>query len=186
MDYQQLIKERRRDFDAAVEHARQEAASIRTGRANPEMVTDLVVDYMGTPLKLKEIAAVTTPEPRTIVIQPWDKQALAGIEKAIRDSSLGLSPVVDGISVRLTIPSLTEERRKEFVRLLHQKMEESRIRIRQTREDVLKKVQHAVKEKTAREDDARKAKDELQKVVDDANGKIEALAAKKEKELMSA
>lgn len=184
--YQQLIKEKQRDFDAAVQQARNDAGAIRTGRANPEMVTDLKVNYLGSELRLKEIAAVTTPEPRSIVIQPWDKGALAGIEKAIRESGLGLAPVVDGVSVRLTIPSLTEERRKEYVRLLHQKMEDARIRVRQVREDILKKVQAAVREKTAREDDVRRAKDELQKVVDAANGAIEELMKKKESELMNA
>lgn len=184
--YQELIKARRKDFDAAFEWARSEAATIRTGRANPDMVSDIVVDYMGTPLKIKEIAAISTPEPRTIVIQPWDKSALAGIEKAIRESSLGLAPVVDGTAVRLTIPALTEDRRKEYVKLLGQKLEEARIRIRHVREDILKKAQQAVKDKTAREDDARRAKDELQKIVDELHAKLEELARKKEQELMNA
>lgn len=184
--YQELIKQRRKDFDAIVEWAKSEAVAIRTGRANPDMVSDLVVDYMGTPLRIKEIAAISTPEHHTIVIQPWDKGALAGIEKAIRESSLGLAPVVDGVVVRLTIPALTQERRQEYIKLLKSKIEEARIRIRQTREDILKKVQQAVKEKTAREDDVRHAKDELQKVVDDLHAKLEELTAKKEQELMNA
>jgi ribosome recycling factor len=184
--YQELIKQRRKDFDAILEWAKTEAAAIRTGRANPDMVSDLTVDYMGTPLHVKEIAAISTPEHRTIVIQPWDKNALAGIEKAIRESSLGLAPVVDGTSVRLTIPALTQERRLEYIKLLKVKIEEARIRIRQVREDILKKVQQAVKEKTAREDDVRHAKDELQKVVDDLHTKLEELTAKKEQELMNA
>lgn len=184
--YQELIKQRRKDFDAILEWAKAEAAAIRTGRANPDMVSDLIVDYMGTPLHVKEIAAISTPEHRTIMIQPWDKGALAGIEKAIRESSLGLAPVVDGTSVRLTIPALTQERRLEYIKLLKAKIEEARIRIRQTREDILKKVQQAVKDKTAREDDVRHAKDELQKVVDDLHAKLEELTAKKEQELMNA
>ena len=184
--YQELIKARQKEFDAAVEWAKGEAGGIRTGRANPDMVTELVIDYLGTPLKIKEVAAVSTPDPRSILIQPWDKQALPAIEKAVRGSSLGLAPVVDGTSVRLTVPSLTEERRAEYAKLLGAKIEEARIRIRHTREDILKRVQHAVKEGEAREDEARQAKDALQKVVDESNAKLEELQKRKEAELMNA
>ncbi|HXV26616.1 MAG TPA: ribosome recycling factor [Candidatus Paceibacterota bacterium] len=184
--YQELIKQRRADFDAAFEHARKEASAIRTGRANPDMVSELKLQYAGSEMRVKEVASIATPDARSIVIQPWDKAALEDIERAIRDSDLGMNPVVDGTSVRLTVPSLTEERRKEYVRLLHQKIEEARIRIRQTREEILKKVQAAVREKTAREDDVRRAKEELQKVVDELHGKLEELKERKEAELMSA
>lgn len=181
----ELIKQRRKDFDAAYEWAKQEVGSIRTGRANPDMVSELVADYLGTPLKIKEMAAISTPDPRSILIQPWDKNALAGIEKAIRESSLQLAPVVDGVSVRLTIPPLTEERRKEYIKLLNGKIEEARIRVRSVREDILKKVQNAVKEGTGREGDVHQAKEKLQKAVDEYNGKLHELQEKKEKELMS-
>ncbi len=180
-----LIKERRKELDAVVDWMRAEAGALRTGRANPEMVSELILDYMGSPLRIKEVAAISSPDPRSLVIQPWDKNALAAIEKAIRDSSLQLSPVVDGVAVRLTIPSLTQERRQEYVKLLGTKTEEARIRIRHIREDILKKVQTAVKEKTAREDDVHRAKDQLQKLVDEYNGKLEAITSKKEAELMS-
>jgi ribosome recycling factor len=183
--YQELIKQRRKDFDAVFDWAKSEAASIRTGRANPDMVSDIIVDYMGTPLKIKEVAAISTPEPRSILIQPWDKSVLAGIEKAIRESSLGLAPVVDGTGVRLTIPSLTQERREEYVKVLGQKIEEARIRARGIREDILKKVQTAVKEGQGREDDVRMAKDALQKVMDEYNAKFDELFKKKEQELMT-
>ncbi len=183
--YKDLIAQRKKDFEAAFEFARSEAAGIRTGRANPSLVEDLPVEYMGSRLTIKELATITTPEPRAILIQPWDKNALALIEKSIKESSLGLNPVVDGTSVRLTIPSLTEERRKEFIKLLHQKMESVRIRVRQIREDVLKKVQAEVREKKAREDDLRLAKDELQKIMDDLNKKFDDLTKKKEQELLT-
>lgn len=183
--HEQLIKERRKDFDAAIDWAKGEAGAIRTGRANPDMVSEIIVDYMGTPLRIKEIAAISTPEPRSILIQPWDKGALAGIEKAIRESSLQLAPVVDGTSVRLTVPPLTEERRKEYIKLLGAKIEEARIRVRGIREDILKKVQHKVKEGEGREDDVRNAKDALQKVTDEYNGKLEDIQKKKEQELLS-
>ena len=185
MANQDLIKQRKGDFDAVLEFAKNEAAAIRTGRASPSLVEDLQVEYMGSRLKIKEVASISTPEPRVILIQPWDKGALALIEKAIRESSIGLNPVVDGTSVRLTLPSLTEERRKEFVKLLNQKIEEARIRVRQVREDILKKVQAEIREKKARDDDDRKAKEEIQKIVDDLNKKFEELSKKKEQELMN-
>ncbi len=183
--YKDLIAAKKKDFENALEFAKNEATNIRTGRANPSMVQDLPVEYMGSRLTIKELASITTPEPRMLSIQPWDSGALGAIEKGIRESSLGLNPANDGKAVRLTIPALTEERRKEFIKVLHQKMEEARIRIRNVREDIVKKVNHAVKEKTAREDDLFKAKEELQKVIDDLHKKIDDLAAKKEQELMS-
>ena len=182
---EQLIKEKRAELDAVVEWIRGEATSIRTGRANPDMVSEVVVDYLGTPLRIKEVAAISVPDPRSIVIQPWDKGVLSAIEKAIRESSLQLAPVVDGTAVRLTVPSLTQERRQEYIKLLGTKTEEARIRVRHIREDILKKVQAAVKEKTAREDDVHRAKDRLQKLVDEYNGNIETVTKKKEAELMS-
>ncbi len=182
---EQLIKERRKDLDAVIEWLQSEAVAIRTGRANPDMVSDIVVDYMGSPLRIKEVAAISIPDPRSIAIQPWDKGALAAIEKGIRESSLQLSPVVDGTAVRLTVPALTQERRLEYTKLLGTKTEEARIRVRQIREDILKKVQNAVKEKTAREDDVHRAKDQLQKMVDEYNGKLDEITRKKESELLS-
>ncbi len=183
--YKDLIASRKKDFEAALEAARVEAAGIRTGRANPSLVEDILVDYMGSRSRIKELATINAPEPRLIVIQPWDSGAVPLIEKAIRESSLGLNPANDGHAIRLTIPALTEERRKEFIRVLHQKMEEIRIRIRQTREDVLKKVQNEVKEGKGREDDVRLAKDELQKIIDDLHKRIDELVKKKEQELMT-
>ena len=181
--YKELINQRKKDFDAVFEFAKNEVASIRTGRAHSSMVEDIIVDYMGSKLRVKELATISIPEPRVIFIQPWDKGAIPLIEKAIKESPLGLNPMSDSNGVRLTIPSLTEERRKEFTKLLHQKAEEARIKTRQIREDILKKVQNAVKEKTAREDDLRNAKEELQKVMDDLNKKIDELVKKKEQEL---
>ncbi len=183
--YKELIASRKKDFDAALEAARVEAGSIRTGRANPSLVEDIPVEYMGSRSRIKELASISAPEPRLIVIQPWDAAVVPFIEKAIRESALGLNPMNDGHVIRLTIPSLTEERRKEFIKLLNQRMEEVRIRIRMTREDILKKVQTAVKEKTAREDEAFKAKEELQKIMDDLHKKIDDLTKKKEQELMT-
>ena len=122
-----------------MEVAKTEAASIRTGRASPALVEDVQVEYMGARSRVKELASISAPEPRVIVIQPWDATAVPLIEKAVRESSLGLNPANDGHAIRLTIPPLSEERRKEFTKILHQRIEEVRVRIRQTREDILKK-----------------------------------------------
>lgn len=183
--YKDHIQQRKNDFEGCFNHVKNEIASIRTGRANASMVEDIQVDYLGSKLRIKELATITVPEPRTIQMQPWDKQAIAVIEKAIRESSLSLNPTTDNNGIRLVLPALTEERRKEFIKLLRQKIEESRIKIRQIREDVLKKVQTEVKEKNAREDDLHKAKDELQKIVDDLNNRLDDLTKKKEQELMT-
>src|SRR3989344_5120315 len=184
MDYKTLINQRKGDFDSAFERVKNEVATIRTGRANSAMVEDIQLEYMGSRVKIKELATIMTPEPRTITIQPWDKGAIPLIEKAIRDHGSGLSPASDSNGVRVTIPPLMEERRKEMIKLLGQKIEEARIKSRQIREDILKKVQAEVRAKTAREDDLRKAKDDLQKVMDDFNKKLEEAGKKKEQELM--
>jgi ribosome recycling factor len=180
--YKELIKQRLGDFNAVFEWTRSEVAGIRTGRANSALVEDVQVDYMGSKLRVKELATITTPEPRTIAIQPWDKQAIPLIEKAIRNNSHGLNPSADSNIVRVTIPSLTEERRKELTRELHKKIEAGRIKMRQTREDILRRVQN---DDSARDDDLRKAKDEIQKLIDDYNKKFDELTKKKESELMS-
>jgi ribosome recycling factor len=183
--YKELIAARKKEFDVALEMAKTEAASIRTGRASSTMVEDIQVDYLGARSRIKELATISVPEPRVIVIQPWDAGVVPLIEKAIRESSLGLNPANDGHAIRLNIPPLSEERRKEFTKILNQKVEEVRIRIRLTRDDILKKVQTAVKEKTARDDEVFKAKEELQKIVDDVHKKIEEMVKKKEQELMT-
>jgi ribosome recycling factor len=183
--YKELIAQKKRDFDSALEHAKTEIAGIRTGRASASMIEDVMLEYMGSRLRVREVATITVPEPRVIFVQPWDKSAIAAIEKAIREAGSGFSPVSDSNGVRVSIPSLTEERRKEMVKLLGQKVEEARIKSRQIREDILKKVQQAVKDKTAREDDGHKAKDELQKIIDDFNKKLDDMASKKEQELMT-
>lgn len=183
--YKDLINQRKKDFDAVFEFAKNEAAGIRTGRANSSLVEDIQIDYMGSRLRIKELATINIPEPRMILIQPWDKGAIPALEKGIRDSLLGLNPVTDSNGLRLNLPALTEERRKEFIKLLKQKMEDARIKMRQIREDILKKVQAEVREKKAAEDDLFRTKEELQKIIDDFNKKIDDLFKRKEQELMT-
>lgn len=181
----ELIGEREQDFANALEHFANEAAQIRTGRAHPALVENISVDYYGTRTPLKQIASINIPEARQILIQPWDKGSLVLIEAAIRESDLGLNPGNDGQAIRIILPALNEERRKDLVKALNQRAEESRIAIRNVREDIWKNIQDLEKSGDISEDDKFHGKDELQKVVDDCNQKLEALRKKKEEEILT-
>lgn len=180
-----LIGQKKPDFEKVLNFYKSEIAAIRTNRATPALVEDIEVDYYNQRLKIKELGSITVPEPRTIVIQPWDKGALEAIGGAISQSGVGLNPVNDGNAVRLNLPPLTEERRKEFIKLLKQKAEDARIKIRRTREELWNKVQHLERERQIREDDKFWAKEELQKIVDEFNQKAEDMEKKKESELLA-
>lgn len=183
--YNQVINRRQEDLNKAVEHFKNELGKIRTGRANPSLVEDLQVDYYGTKTPLKQIASINTPEPRQIVIQPWDRGALVAIESAIRESDLNLNPNNDGALIRINIPMLTEERRKDLVKVLNQKSEESRIAVRSVREEIWKEAQEMERKGEISEDDKFKCKDKLQEIVDEYNKKIEEIRTKKEAEIMT-
>ncbi len=185
MTVKDVLNQKKPSFEGVLDFYKNDISTIRTGRANPALVEDVIVDVYGQKMHIKELATITTPEPRSILIQPWDKGVLEAISGAIRKSDIGLSPIVDGQSVRLNIPALTEERRKEFIKLLKQKSEESRVKIRRVREEIWDKVQTMEKNHEIREDDKFKAREDLQKIIDDYNKKIEELESKKEKELMS-
>ncbi|MDO8495496.1 MAG: ribosome recycling factor [bacterium] len=173
------------DFEKVVEHFKAESAGIRTGRAASSLVDELSVEHYGGKYQLKELASISIPEPRTILIQPWDKSALDSILKAIKSSNLGLNPVSDAQGIRLMMPALNEERRKEFIKLLSQKAEEAHIAIRRVRGEIWDDIQEQEKTGTVRESEKFKAKDDLQKIVDEYNKKIEDLEKKKEQELLS-
>ncbi|MEI7891412.1 MAG: ribosome recycling factor [bacterium] len=183
--YNDIINLHKEDLEKSIEHFKIESSKIRTGRANPSLVEDLLVDYYGAKTPLRQIASINTPEPRTISIQPWDRGALGAIENAIRSSDLNLNPNNDGILVRINIPMLTEERRKEMVKALNQKGEEARIAVRSIREDILKEIKDAQKAGEMSEDDEFSGKEKLQVLVDEYNKKIEELRAKKEVEIMT-
>ena len=172
-------------FEKIVEHLKNEVASLRTGRATPALVEDLEVDYFGSKTPLKAVASISSPEPRSLVIQPWDKNAIQPIEKAIQSSSLGLNPVTDRDVIRLSIPPLTEERRKELVKLLGRYLEEARIKVRRDREEAVKEVDRKEKAKEISEDEKFREKSEVQKQVDEINKKIEDMGVSKEKEIMA-
>jgi ribosome recycling factor len=183
--YNDIINLHKEDLEKSIEHFKSEASKIRTGRAHPSLVEDLMVDYYGAKTPLKQIASINTPEPRTISIQPWDRGALAAIEGAIRSSDLNMNPMNDGILVRVNIPMLTEDRRREMVKILNQKGEEARIAIRSIREDVLKEIKDSEKAGDISEDDEFKGKEKMQEIVDEYNKKIEEIRAKKEVEIMT-
>ncbi|HHT42818.1 MAG TPA: ribosome recycling factor [Firmicutes bacterium] len=159
-------------------------ASVRTGRANPALLDRITVSYYGTPTPLNQMASVTVPEPRLLVITPWDKSSIKDIEKAILTSDLGLVPNNDGTVIRLAIPALTEERRKELVRLVRRDAEDFRVAVRNIRRDLNEDAKDLEKEGEISEDDLRRAQDEIQKLTDHYIEEIDQLLKAKEKEIM--
>jgi len=168
----------------AVEVLRRELSAIRTGRASPGLVENLKVEYYGTTLPLNQLASITVPEARLIVIQPWDRQALGAIEKAILKSELGLNPVNDGQVIRLVLPPLTEERRRELIKLVRRRVEEGRVAVRNVRRDCAEELRKLEGEKKASEDEYRRALDRLQKLTDRFVADVDRLGQAKEAEVM--
>jgi len=181
---EQIISKIKPPMEKAIERLKEEVGKLRTGRANPAMVEGLMIDYYGAKSPLKQVASITIPEPRLIVISPWNKDNLVDIEKAINEAGLGFNPTNDGQAIRIIIPPLNEERRADIVKVLGKYAEVSRVSIRQAREEAWDEIQEQVKSGKLGEDDKFRGKDELQKMVDEYNGKIEELRKKKEKEIM--
>ena len=161
-----------------------EMAGVRTGRASIHVLDSVRVDYYGTPTPLNQVANLAVPEPQMITIQPWDVSQIAPIEKAIRSADLGLNPANDGKLIRLPVPPLTEERRKEIVKKLHGVAEGHRVALRNERRDANDKLKKLAKDKAISEDDERRAMDDVQKVTDGYIAKIDAAMKAKEKEIM--
>ena len=185
MSTKDIISKKKPEFDDAVDFYKKDIATIRTGRASSSLVEDIEAEAYGQRMRVKELASVSIPEARTIVIQPWDKAMLEPISGAIRKSELGLAPVVDGAIIRLVIPQLTEERRKEFVKILKKKTEEAKVVIRQVREKMIKEIESAEKEGVISEDEKFSGRDEVQKLVDHYNGQLLEAESKKEQEIMN-
>ena len=181
---EQIVSKVKPKMEKGVERFKEEINKLRTGRANPAMVENLNVDYYGAKSPLKQVASINVPEPRLIVIQPWDKDNLVNIEKAINEAQLGLNPVNDGQVVRIAIPPLNEERRTELVRTLGKYAEDAKVIVRKAREEAWDEIQELVKNGKLAEDDKFRGKDMLQERVDEYNGKIEEIREKKEKEIM--
>ncbi len=168
----------------SVDALRVDLAGMRSGRATPALLNKVMVDYYGAPTPVTQVASVTVPEPRMIVIQPWEKNLLKTIEKAILKSDLGLNPNNDGSCIRLNLPQMTEERRKEMARAVYKKAEEYRVIVRNMRRDANDSIKKAEKAKEITEDDEKKGIENVQKLTDKIIKEIDAAAAAKEKEVM--
>jgi ribosome recycling factor len=180
----EVLDDVRQRMNKSVEVLQEDLMSIRTGRASPALVEKLPVEYYGTMTPLIQMASIAVPEPRLLVIKPWDPSALGAIERAIQKSDLGLTPMNDGKLIRLSIPRLTEERRRDLVKLVARRIEEARIAIRNLRRDALKDLQDFEKEKMISEDDFYRGKDEVQELTDEFVGKIDEIGKRKEEEVM--
>ncbi len=179
-----IIKDAEQKMSGAVEHARDEFAAIRTGRAHPAMFNKLMVDYYGSPTPLQQLATFQVPEARTVLISPFDRASMAGIEKAIRDSDLGVNPANDGNVIRVVMPQLSEERRRDYVKLARSKAEEARVAVRNIRRHANDAVHKLAKDKEVGEDDARNAEKQLDGVTKKHVDTIDELVKSKEAELL--
>ena len=168
----------------AVEVMERDFAGLRTGRASTSLVERIHVDYYGTPTPLNQLASISVPEPHQIVIQPWDRGVLGAIEKAIMKSDIGLMPNVDGTVVRLNIPQLTEERRKDIVKSVHKRMEEARVEIRNLRREAADTLKKEERDGTLGADDSRRQQEQLQKITDRVIADVDRLGAIKEQEVL--
>jgi len=172
-------------MDKAVEDFRKAMAGVRTGRASVHMLDNVQIDYYGSMMPLNQIAQVYAPEAQLITVQPFDPSSLGPIEKAIRGADLGLNPMNDGKLIRVPVPALTEERRKEMVKHLHKLLEDHRTAIRNVRRDGNEMIKKALKDKKITEDEERRSLEEIQKLTDDEIKKMEEMSKSKEKEVMS-
>jgi ribosome recycling factor len=173
-----------RRMGKAVEALRRDLQTIRTGRATPALVERLLVDYYGTPTPLQQIAAIHATDARTLTIQPWDRKALGDIEKAIQKSDLGLNPTNDGQVIRLALPPLTEERRKELVKVVHKKLDEAKVAVRNVRREGHDTLRDQEKKKEITTDDLKRGTDRLQKLTDRYIDELDKVAQAKEREIL--
>jgi len=185
MSEKEIIKETRPRMETVIEDVRRKLATVRTGRAAVSLLDTIVVDYYGTPTPLNQMASVHAPEPQMLTVQAWDQTQIGNVEKAIRAADLGLNPSNDGKLVRIPIPPLTEERRKQLAKQVHEIAEEHRTAIRNIRRDENDKLKKLLKDKAISEDSERDGLDEIQKLTDTYISKIDELSKGKEHELMS-
>lgn len=179
-----IISDARSRMEKSVEALKRDLSTIRTGRANPSLVEHLMVDYYGSPTPLNQIASISVPEARLLVIQPWDKQVLVNIEKTILKSDLGLVPNNDGNIIRISIPALNEERRRDLVRTVRKKAEDGRVAVRNVRRDCLEKLRALEKNKEISQDNLALGQEQLQKITDSFIERVDKLLKDKEDEVM--
>jgi ribosome recycling factor len=178
------LEKARQRMDSALEALRREFASVRTGKASPALLDSIRVEAYGSKVPLNQVGTVAAPEPRLLTITPWDKSLLKEIDRGLRESDLGLNPSNDGSIIRVPIPALTEERRREFVKHLHKMAEEARVAVRQARKDANDDVKARQKKEGLSEDDIRREQDRVQKLTDQYIGKVEEILKHKEAEVM--
>ena len=171
-------------MNKAVEVMKKDLNALRTGRATPALLENIIVDYYGVPTPLSQIASISTPEARLIVIQPWDRQALRDIEKSLQTSELGFNPSNDGNVVRVPVPPLSEERRRGLVRVLKRKIEDGKVAVRNVRRDALEQLRTMERNKVISQDENRRAQDRLQKTTDSVIAQIDQVSAAKEADIM--
>jgi ribosome recycling factor len=181
----EVLQEARRKMEKVLEVMARDLSRIRTGRASVALLEGIKVDAYGTSMPLPQVASLAAPEPRLLTVQPWDLGLLSDVEKAILKSDLGLTPMNDGKLLRLPIPALTTERRKELVKMVKKMAEEAKVALRNVRREANEDLKEMKKEKMLSEDDAHRAQEEVQKVTDDFIKKVDGQAAEKEKEIMS-
>ena len=181
--YKQVMENLKKDFERSLDFLRTDLTQVRGSRATPALVENVKIDAYGSKMNLKEVASIMTPDAKTIVIQVWDKGLVNAVVNGIEDSKIGLNPNIEGQSIKLVMPPLVDERKKELTRLLHEKLEQARIKIRRGRDEAWHKVQNLEKERKISEDDKFRAKDDLQKLVDDYNKKVKEMGERKEREL---
>lgn len=179
-----VLNELRQRMKKSVDVLQDDLLGTRTGRASPALVERLPVEYYGSPTPLNQLASIAAPEPRLLVIKPYDPSSLVDIERAILKSDLGLTPMNDGKLIRLSIPRLTEERRRELVRVVSKRVEEARVAIRNLRRDALRDLQDFEKEKMISEDDFYRGKDEVQKLTDEFVAEVDEIGKRKEEEVL--
>ncbi|RNB77398.1 ribosome recycling factor [Brevibacillus panacihumi] len=181
---QSVIKEMEDRMNKAIASLKKDLASLRAGRANPAMLDRVVVDYYGTPTPISQLANISVPEPRMLTIQPWDKSALKDIDRALQQSDLGISPSNDGVIIRLVIPPLTEERRKELVKLAGKSGEESKVAIRNIRRDANDEIKKLEKAAAISEDESRRHQESIQKTTDKFIAEVDKIVKDKEKDIL--
>jgi ribosome recycling factor len=169
----------------SIEAIQKELATIRTGHASPTLIEHLRIDYAGSVLPLNQLASITAPQANLLVVQPWDKGSMSSIEKAIQKSELGLNPINDGRVIRITIPSLNEERRQELLKIVHRRIEEGKIAIRNERRDALERLKNQEKDKEISQDEHKLLQNQLQKITDAYTVNMEKIGKDKEKEVMA-
>ncbi len=181
---EEVFKDVRSRMEKALEILREDLKALRTGRASPALLEKVKVEYYGTLVPLNQLASITAPEPRLLVVRPWDASALGAIEKAILKSDLGLTPMNDGKVIRINIPRLTEERRKELVKVLSKRLEEAKIAVRNCRRDGLEQLKELQEEKLISEDEFFRAKEKLDELTGEMIEKIDEIGEAKKKEIM--